>query len=63
MDESIIKVSHEHLEVYAMEMLKEYKYTTSDQYGFWNVTCYPEDELVEFQLGGAGLVPNSAFLE
>lgn len=34
----------------------------SDKYGFWEVKCYPEDELVEFHTGGAGLVANSTYL-
>ncbi|MBQ8519238.1 MAG: helix-turn-helix transcriptional regulator [Agathobacter sp.] len=57
-----VKVFHKHLETYAEELLDKCEDTTSDQYGFWKVTCYPEDELVEFHTGGAGLVANSTYL-
>jgi len=32
-----------------------------DTYGPWKVTYYPEDRLVEFHTGGAGLVSNSTY--
>lgn len=57
-----VKVFHKNLEVYAENLLEECHDTTSDQYGFWKVTCYPEDELVEFHTGGAGLVFNSTYI-
>lgn len=57
-----VKVFHKHLEIYAEELLDKCEDTTSDQYGLWKVTCYPEDELVEFHTGGAGLVFNSTYL-
>lgn len=57
-----VKVFHKHLETYAEELLDKCEDTTSDRYGFWKVTCYPEDELVEFHAGGAGLVANSTYL-
>lgn len=57
-----VKVFHTHLEIYAENLLEECEDTTSDQYGFWKVTCYPEDDLVEFHTGGAGLVFNSTYL-
>lgn len=57
-----VKVFHKHLENYAESLLDTCESTTSDQYGFWKVTCYPEDELVEFHTGGAGLVFNSTYL-
>lgn len=56
-----VKVFHKHLENYAEKLLEECHDTTSDQYGFWKVTCYPEDDLVEFHTGGAGLVANSTY--
>lgn len=57
-----VKLFHEHLECYALNLLETCEDTTSDLYGLWEVTCYPEDELVEFQTGGAGLVFNSTYL-
>lgn len=57
-----VKVFHKHLETYAEELLDKCEDTTSGQYGLWKVTCYPEDELVEFHTGGAGLVANSTYL-
>ena len=57
-----VKVFHKHLENYAEHLLETRETTTSDRYGFWEVTCYPEDELVEFCTGGAGLVFNSTYL-
>lgn len=56
-----VKVFHKQLEVYAENLLKECDYTTSDRYGIWKVSCHPEDELVEFRVGGAGLVANSTY--
>lgn len=72
-----VKVFHKHLETYAEELLdkcenvsvRDENVYTSDsgiyvtgKYGFWDVTCYPQDELVEFHTGGAGLVYNSTYL-
>lgn len=56
-----IKLFHEDLEDYAIEFLEECVYTTTDHYGCWKVTCYPEDNMVEFRTGGAGLVANSVY--
>ena len=57
-----VKVFHNHLENYAENLLETSVSTALDRYGFWKVTCYPEDELVEFHTGGAGLVFNSTYL-
>lgn len=57
-----VKVCHKHLENYAESLLDTCEERTSDRYGFWKVKCYPEDELVEFHTGGAGLVFNSTYL-
>ena len=56
------KVFHKHLEQYAENLLITCEDTSSDRYGFWEVICYPEKELVEFHTGGAGLVFNSTYL-
>lgn len=56
-----VKVFHNHLENYAEGLLKECDCTISDNYGFWKVTCYPEDNMVQFSTGGAGLVANSVY--
>lgn len=58
---SYVKAFHNHLENYAEELLEESENTTSDKYGFWKVTCYPEDGLVEFRTGASGLVFNSTY--
>lgn len=57
-----VNVFHRHLEAYAENLLSTCEDTVSDHYGFWEVTCYPEKELVEFHTGGAGLVFNSTYL-
>ena len=72
-----VKVFHSQLESYAQELLDRAEKATEgdvsvylngdseiymvDRYGFWKVNCYPEDGLVEFHTGGAGLVANSTY--
>lgn len=56
-----IKFFHKEFEDYAIELLEECVYTTTDYYGCWKVTCYPEDNMVQFSTGGAGLVANSVY--
>ncbi len=67
---------HSHLEKYAEELLDraesvgvkdENVYPGNDgvyvvdKYGFWDVTCYTTDNMVEFSVGGKGLVFNSTY--
>jgi len=67
---------HKHLESYAEELLDraesagikdENVYPDDDEvyvvdrYGFWDVTCYMDDNMVEFSVGGKGLVFNSTY--
>lgn len=56
-----IKLFHKEFENYAIELLEECMYTTTDYYGCWKVTCYPEDNMVQFSTGGAGFVANSVY--
>lgn len=56
-----VKAFHWHLEAYAQALLDESTEISSDQYGFWEVSVYPEDNMVEFHTGGSGLVPNSTY--
>lgn len=55
---------HEHLERYAEELLDKAEDSEDilhGTYGFWEVTCYTENEMVEFSVGGKGLVFNSTY--
>ena len=56
-----VKCFHEQMENYALELLAECEYTTSDYYGMWKVMCYPEDKMVEFYIGGAGIAADSSY--
>ncbi len=71
-----VMIFHESLESYAEELLDEASsasltdenvYSTDediylvDKYGFWEVTCYVDDNMVEFIVGGKGLVFNSTY--
>lgn len=50
------------MENYAERLLEEnFEEIVSDKYGFWKVTCYKESNMVEFQIGGSGLVANSRY--
>lgn len=62
MAKAYVKVFHQNLENYANTLLETCEDITLDRYLIWDVTCYPEDELVEFHTGGAGLVANSTYL-
>lgn len=53
-----VKLFHVDLEIYAEKMLHE---TSPENYGLWKVKCYPQEDLVEFHTGGAGLVFNSTY--
>lgn len=54
-----VKAFHNHLETYAHAMLAEQKNDT--HYGFWRISVYPEDNMVQFMTGGSGLVSNSTY--
>lgn len=71
-----VQVFHQHLENYAEELLdragaasindenvypEEDGVYIVDKYGFWEVTCYAGDNMVEFSVGGKGLVFNSTY--
>lgn len=59
-----VQVFHSHLESYAEELLdksEDYEDVLHDTYGFWDVTCYTGDNMVEFSVGGKGLVFNSTY--
>ena len=57
-----VQVFHKNLEAYAEELLDraEGEYIV-DKYGFWEVTCYTDENMVEFFVGGKGLVFNSTY--
>ena len=72
-----VNVFHKHLESYAEELLDKAQNASvgdvnvymhdedelymTDTYGFWKVSCYPDDNMVEFDVGGKGLVFNSTY--
>lgn len=56
-----VHLFHDHLQDYSETFLAESPGTSSQKYGLWKVTAHPEDNLVEFHTGGAGLVPNSSY--
>lgn len=59
-----VMVFHKHLERYAQEILDKAEDSEDilhDTYGFWKVTCYTEDEMIQFAVGGKGLVFNSTY--
>ena len=71
-----VQVFHSHLESYAEELLDRAEASSVkdenvypgengvylvDKYGFWDVTCYSGDNMVEFFVGGKGLVFNSTY--
>ena len=51
---------NEDLEAYAVQFLDGNE-RTSDQYGIWKTSCYPDDGMVEFYTGGWGLGPSSTY--
>lgn len=57
--QAYVTVFHESLEAYSESLLLLEK--TSSRYGFWNVSAYPEDNMVEFKTGGFGLAPSSTY--
>lgn len=71
-----VMVFHKNLESYAEELLEKVEdagvndeniYSADnglylvDKYGFWEVTCYTSNDMVEFMVGGKGLVFNSTY--
>lgn len=56
-----VQVFHSHLEGYAEELLDNEEVYIVDKYGFWDVTGYSQDNMVEFFVGGKGLVFNSTY--
>ncbi|MBQ2902553.1 MAG: helix-turn-helix transcriptional regulator [Agathobacter sp.] len=71
-----VMVFHKNLESYAEELLDKVEdasvndeniYSADnglylvDKYGFWEVTCYSSNGMVEFMVGGKGLVFNSTY--
>ena len=51
---------NEDLEAYEVQFLDGNE-RTSDQYGIWKTSCYPDDGMVEFYTGGWGLAPSSTY--
>jgi len=58
--QTYVVVAREHLATYA-ENLLDYDDRQSDRYGFWKVSSYPEEQMVEFHTGGFGLAPSSTY--
>ncbi len=54
-----VSACRNHLQTYAQQMLKDK--TPSGKYGPWETLCYPEEGMVEFLTGGAGLAPNATY--
>lgn len=55
-----VTLCHEELESYASQMLEIAEQTT-DNYGVWKTSCYPDDGMIEFHTGGWGLAPSSTY--
>ena len=55
-----VSLFHSQLEVYATQMLAGSE-KTSDRYGVWKTSSYPEDSMVEFHTGGWGIAPASTY--
>ena len=58
--QTYVAVAREHLETYAEKLLDNGE-RQSASYGFWKVSSYPEDQMVEFHTGGFGLAPSSTY--
>jgi len=57
-----VRLFHNHLEAYAERLMEQTEEDIeSDRYGLWKVTCYKEKTMVEFSVGGSGLVFNSRY--
>lgn len=56
-----VHIRHNHLQAFAETLLAKDTDIFSASYGFWKVTAYPEDGLVEFRTGGSGLAPSSTY--
>ena len=57
-----VQVFHKQLENYAEEVLdKTEDEILNSRYLFWETACYASDEMIEFKVGGAGLVFNSTY--
>ena len=57
-----VKVFHSHIETYAEKLLDRAEGEhIVEKYGFWEVTCYTDENMVEFFVGGKGLVFNSTY--
>ena len=57
---SYVSLCHERLGNYATQILDSADKTT-DTYGIWKTSCYPEDGMVEFHTGGWGFAPGSTY--
>jgi len=58
--QSYVSLCNEKLEAYAEKMMGSLGERTGS-YGFWNISCYPDEGMVEFQTGGWGLAPSSTY--
>lgn len=58
--QTYVVVMRAHLVTYA-ENLLDHDDRKSDRYGFWEVRSYPEEQMVEFHIGGFGLAPSSTY--
>ncbi len=59
--ELYVTTCHSSLESYCEDLLDSYTEITGTRYGPWRVTVYPEDGMVEFHTGGAGLAPGATY--
>lgn len=58
--QTYVTVFHKHLETYSETLLASGERTNTN-YGFWDVSVYPEENMVEFMTGGFGLAPSSTY--
>ena len=57
---SYVSVCNLSLKSYAVKLIDKNE-RTSDRYGLWKTSCYPDSGMVEFFTGGSGLAPNSVY--
>ena len=56
-----VNLFHGHLAAYSQSLLNADTGIRSSRYGFWKVSVYPEQNMVQFHTGGSGLVPSSTY--
>ena len=60
-EQSYVMLFHRQLEIYAEELLQQAEVAAYDDYGPWDVTCLPEEKLVEFHTGSSGFGSETAY--